>query len=475
MTRKVVRRGAVALLALVLSLAAGAGAWAQGLFYAEETKDGRIFVFNIKANYERWKASGETGTGLTRLNVGPNGETVYADNETALELFFFKHGIKEVVPKPAAPVQTIVWRDGKTRMTLGDNFYMELSNRVQARYTHDFPDDSITRPGTAAAGDSVGSFRIRRAKLKFEGWVAKPYITYEVQANWPAVTGANVGAILEDAVLDWDVTKGKGQFRIGFGQFKPAFAHQELTSSGNQSFVDRSEVSNQYARGRDTGLRLWGQFNNKIEWRFSIMNGNGLTRTTNDNDQFQYNARVVWQPNGLIVLNQRPWVTGALYSEADFESTDKPIFALAANWEKNNFHRTTTAIDLKDNIYGFDGVFKYKRFFATGEYYIRERTPEAPATGAPQPKFNSDGWFAQATYLLNSKRTWEVAARIGQFDPTDLREDNLRKEIRGGISYYYLRHSLKVQADYGQLEDEAANSGRGTKNKEFRLQTQIVF
>jgi phosphate-selective porin OprO/OprP len=337
------------------------------------------------------------------------------------------------------------------------------------RYTHDMPDDSITRPGTAAAGDAVGSFRIRRAKFKTEGWILNPYITFEVQTNWPALTGSNVGALLEDAVLDWDVTKGKNQFRIGIGQFKPSFGHQEMTSSGSQSFVDRAEVSNQYARGRDTGLRVWGQFNNKFEWRASMFNGNGLTRTTNDNDQFQYNARLVWQPNGVVNLNQRAWVTGALYSESDFESTDKPIFAVAANFEKNNFHRTTTGNDLKDTIYGFDGVFKFKRFFATGEYYIRERTPE---TGA---KFNSDGYFAQASYLIDPARTWEVAARYGSFDPSDLVGNNRRKEIRGGISYYHLRHTLKVQADFGQLEDEAADSGRGTKNKELRIQTQIIF
>lgn len=468
MTRRLVRRCLAGTAALMLGLLVAQGAWAQGLFYAEEQKDGRVYVFNVKANWERFKASGETGTGLTRLNAGPNGETVYADNETALELYFFKNGIKEVVEKPKTPTQRIEWRDGKTRITT-DNAYLEISNRLQMRYTHDMPDDSITRPGTAGAGDAVGSFRIRRAKFKTEGWIVKPNITFEVQTNWPAATGSNVGALLEDAVLDWDLTGGKNQFRLGIGQFKPSFGHQEMTSSGSQSFVDRAEVSNQYARGRDTGLRVWGQFNNKIEYRASVFNGNGLTRTTNDNDEFQYNARLMWQPNGAVNLNQRSWVTGALYSEGDFESTDKPLFAVAANFEKNNFHRTSTGNDLKDTIYGFDAVLKFKRFFATGEYYIRERTPE---TGV---KFNSDGWFGQATYLINPRRTWEVAFRMGQYDPTDLVDGNLRKEIRGGISYYHLRHSLKVQADYGQLEDEAANNRQGTKNKEFRLQTQIVF
>lgn len=462
---QILRRALGVAAALLLVLGAATDGRAQGLFYAEETKDGRIYVFNVKENWERFKASGETGTGLTRLGVGPNGETVYADNETALELYFFKHGIQEAVERPKTPTTKIEWRDGKTRLTLGETAYLEISNRLQMRYTHEMPDDEVTLPGTDEAGDSKGSFRIRRAKFKVEGWAFKPYLTFEMQTNWPAVSGSNAGALLEDAVLDWDVTKGKNQFRIGIGQFKPSFGHQELTSSGSQQFVDRSEVSNQYARGRDTGARLWGQFNNKIEWRVSMFNGNGLTRTTNDNDKFQYNARVMWQPNGVVNLSQRPWVTGALYSESDFESTDKPIFAIAANFEKNDFHGTTTNVDLKDTIWGFDGVFKFKRFFATSEFYIRERTPEEG------DKFNSDGWFAQAGYLLTSKRQWEVAFRYGTFDPSDAVDDNDRNEIRGGISYYYSRHTLKVQADFGQLENKA----NGQKNKEFRLQTQVIF
>jgi phosphate-selective porin OprO/OprP len=214
------------------------------------------------------------------------------------------------------------------------------------------------------------------------------------------------------------------------------------------------------------GLQLWGVLGrNLIEWRVGAFNGNGLTRTTNDNDTFQYNARVMWQPNGAVNLNQRSWVTGALYSESDFESTDKPLFAVAANFEKNDFHGTTTGTDLKDTIWGFDGVFKFKRFFATSEYYIRERTPEEGE------KFNSDGWFVQGGYLLTSRRQWEVAFRYGTFDPSDLVDDNDRNEIRGAISYYYRRHTLKVQADFGQLE----NKGNGQKNKEFRLQTQVIF
>ena len=283
--------------ALACILALSSAALAQGFFY-KEAKDGRIYVFNLGAEYERWAAAGETGRAITKLNYGPNGETVVFDSEEAIDLYNFKHEIAEVVIKPKPPRLELVWRDGKTRITT-DSAYLEMSTRLQVRYTHELPDDSVQPAGTAAKGDDKGSFRIRRAKFKLEGWAMKPWLTYEFQINIPAVTGTNPGAILEDASIDVDATKGRNKFRIKFGQFKPGWGRQEMTSSGSQSFVDRSEVSNQYARGRETGLALWGATaNNKIEWRAGISNGNGPTRTANDNDAFQYNARVMFQPSG---------------------------------------------------------------------------------------------------------------------------------------------------------------------------------
>lgn len=453
---------------LLCVAALSTSALAQGFFYKEVAKEGRIYVFNLGPEYERWAATGETGRAITRLNYGPAGETVVFDSEEAIDLYNFKHEIAEVVTKPRPPKLELVWRDGKTRIAT-DSAYLEMSTRLQMRYTQELPDDSIQLSGTAAKGDTKGSFRIRRAKFKLEGWAMKPWLTYEFQLNIPAVTGTNPGAILEDASIDVDVSKGKNRFRVKFGQFKPAFGRQEMTSSGSQTFVDRSEVSNIYARGRETGLALWGTTaNNKLEWRAGISNGNSVTRTTNDNDAFQYNARLMFQPTGRQALVQRAWASGPFYSEGDFESTDFPIFAIAANFEKNDFFRTTTGNDLKDTVYGLDLVYKYKRVFATGEYYIRERTPESGA------KFNSDGFFGQASYLLTSRRQWELGVRYGQFDPSDLVPANKRTELRGALSYYYGRHNMKVQADFGQLKTEGS-AGNSIKNKEFRLQSQIVF
>ncbi len=452
----------------VVTLFVVSSAAAQGLYYKEIRKDDRIYVFNVAANAERFEKTGEMGVGITKPGAGPNGETVVGDNERALQLYFFKHGISETVVEPVPPVQTIVWRDGKTRITT-DNAYLEISNRVQVRFTEELPDDNTLLAGTAEAGDPRGSFRIRRAKLKLEGWMMRSWLTYEVQMNWPAITGANTGALLEDAAFDVDFSKGKGTFRAHIGQFKPPFGAQEMTSSGNQMFVDRALVSNSFFRGRETGVALWGALpNNTIEWRVGMFNGNGLTRTLNDNDKFQYNARIMWQPNGSQVLNQRAWVTGALYSESDFESTTGAIYAVALNWENQNNFNATTGNDQKWNAYSLDGIYKYKGFSVNGMYSLANREPE---TGA---EFDAEGGFIQAGMLF-SRRRYEVGLRYGQFDPTDLTDRNVTRETRGVFSYYYARHGLKWQTDVGPVEVQPGPTGNVAKTWEVRSQLQFIF
>ena len=134
-----------------------------------------------------------------------------------------------------------------------------------------------------------------------------------------------------------------------------------------------------------------------------------------------------------------------------------------------HFTGTTTGVDLKSNVYGIDGIFKFKGFSATGEYYWRRRTPE---TGQA---FDSNAGFIQAGMMLNGPRTWEVAFRYGQRDPiaslTDVAD---QQEIRGALSYYYRRHSLKFQVDGGRVEAGRPNLGP-RKDHDIRLQTQFIF
>lgn len=471
-SRPVRRWAAAAAVLFALTLAPRAFAQVASLFYAEEKKENRIFVFNVKVNWERFVAAGETGTGLTRIGVGPAGETVFADNETALELFFFKYGIKEEVVRPKAPTNRVSWANGRTTFDW-DTGQLNFSNRLQLRFTQEMPDSKVRLAGTDAAGDQKGSFRIRRYEPQFTGWFYKPYITAQLEFAFQDLNAAGPGSAgLNDMWINYDFSKGPRKFRIQMGQFKVPFGRQELSSSHSQQFVDRSIVAGEYERGRDLGAQIDGYlFNNKIEWRTGLFNGNGRSNNTNDNAKYQYDARVMYQLGGRTVP----------YSESDFESTDKPLLGIAMQFEANDFANTVTTTPLpvvvacpcvnggalKRTAFGPDVSFKFKRFFLMAAYYDRQVTPASPVGST----FKSNGYHMQASYLFDKGRHFEVGGRWASWDPTDKIANNDRTEIGGVFNYFYNRHPLKVQLDFRQLEDKLAK----TKNKEFRIGTQFFF
>jgi phosphate-selective porin OprO/OprP len=431
------------LLALVLALSAASVVTAQvtGLYYHEVEKDGRIYVFNTPEKFQSWEQTGDMGVAITLIGRGPNGETVVAENETAADLYFFKHnlpGYDRPTPKPSAPGFTVDWKDGKTTIT-SKNASLVISNRGQIRFTEQMPE----------VGDDRGSFRIRRFKTKFEGWVYTKDLTYELQLNWPDTANP-----LEDAVVNYDFTKGKKEFQLKAGQYKVPFGRQELTSSGNQQFVDRSAVSNTFARGRDIGIQAWGTpLGGKLDWRVGAFNGNGRTVSSNDNTKFQYDARVTFQPFGDVK-----------YSESDFESTDRPLFAIAGQWESNNRHGATTNNDVDREIVGGDLSFKFKGFSLFGELFEASDEPE---TGAD---LDLSGFNLQAGYFILRNKL-EIAARLAELDPNDEISNNEQEERGVALNYFWNKHAHKLQLDYRQLENKATNR----TDDEVRLQYQVIF
>jgi len=463
------RRLALAVLTLAIVSTAATSAQAQGAFYREVEKDGRIYVFNIAAQFGAFDKSGEMGVAITKLAYGPNGETMVFDSVEAIHLYNFKHNrpgdpaqMAEQPPKP--PKQVLSWKDGRTTLEM-DFATISLNNRLQVRFTDELPDGETTIPagapasGTAQApnkGDGRGSFRVRRAEMKLAGWFWKPTLTFEFEMNF-----ADPTSDINDAQLTWDVSK-KQTFQIKIGQFRPSFGRQELTSSTAQQFVDRSIVSGEFNRGRDVGVSIQGLLmKQKLDYRLGVFNGNQRNKATNDNDKFQYNGRLVYQPWG-----------DHKYSEADFDTLPggKPLLAIGAQFEQNDMRGSTTGVDQKRTVYGPDLAFKYRGFSFFGDYYLRELEPEPATAGAPVTKFNSNGFQLQAGYFLY-KRRWEVAARYATWDPSDAVADNDRTEIGGCLSFYENKHALKVQADFRQIEDKA----RKAKDNELRVQTQFLF
>ncbi len=168
------------LLALVFALAASPAAMAQvtGLYFKEVEKDGRIYVFNTPERYKSWTDSGEIGTAITLTGRRPQRrDASWPRTRPPLDLYFFKHnlpGYDRPTPKPA--------RAGLHRRLEGrqDHHRDQVSpaGHLQPRCR------SATPRRCRRSSDDVGSFRIRRMKTKFEGWVYTKDLTYELQLNW---------------------------------------------------------------------------------------------------------------------------------------------------------------------------------------------------------------------------------------------------------------------------------------------------
>ncbi len=367
-------------------------------------------------------------------------------------------------PESEKPAK-VAYKDGAATFE-SERLKVSLANRGQFRFTDEMPDGSILLSGTARPGDSRASWRVRRAKTKLEGWFWIPELRFELQLSWAGPEpGASVQTALEDAMITWDVSK-KGTFEVAFGQFKVPLGRQEMTSSGRLQFVDRDIFSFEFTRGRDLGVQAQGALaKGRLSYMAGVFNGNAASRLQNDNSKMQYNARVVFEPSGSVG-----------YSESDFESKDKPLLAVAAQVEHNDQAYTSNVSDnLKTTVWGGDVVFKYRGFSAFVERLARNRRPQPTGQRDPSQapvaavRFHSNGWHGQAGYFLKRDRL-EVAVRYATYDPSDLVAGNDRTEKGAAINYFVNKHSLKVQADFRQIE----NPDR-TKSKELRVQSQVVF
>jgi len=160
-----------------------------------------------------------------------------------------------------------------------------------------------------------------------------------------------------------------------------------------------------------------------------ISNGNGISRSVNDNGKFQYDARVSFQPNGATPLGT--YSAGPHQSESDFETKalGKPILRVSAAFEQNDlsFAATDLKTNIKSTLYEVDAIFKYRGLLGDR----RLRLGRAGARQEVNTKFDTSGWYAQAGFLPEAR---EVGDRrpLRQQDPSGLVGPDKVTEIRAG-------------------------------------------
>lgn len=351
------------------------------------------------------------------------------------------------------------------------NFELKISTRTQFRYTYTMTDDlSLT--------DDNGAFNLPRTRLRLDGFAFYPWLKYKVQYDFtgqayttatsvtvPADNGVDPNTVslankpgpdLRD--LYFDLTR-QPWASVRLGQFKAPLGMQEMTSSGDQEFVDRSIASAAFAPSRQQGVMLWGtSYAKKFGYEAGVFNGNARNVSVNDNPGYMYVGRVHWDPMGEYKL-----------SESSVDHPEKALWTIGAAYMLSTTESSLlkTAQELsQDTLEGFF-AFKLKRLYVLADYYAR--TQEQTGTA---PDVDSTGAIAQVGVFLVPRKL-EVAARWSELDPNTDVDDNVQTESRIVFGYYFSKHDLKFQADYGQVENEA--SATDEKTNQFRAQLQVVF
>ena len=321
--------------------------------------------------------------------------------------------------------------------------------------------------------------RVRRLRLRFDGWVYSRKFTYNIQLSfskgdmdWDMNEISkynNSPNVVRDAIFYY---KPNSNFQIGLGQTKLPGNRQRVVSSGQLQFYDRSIVNANFTLDRDFGF--FSQYSNKIgsEFRYyfkgAVTSGEGRN-VTKVNQGLAYTGRAEILPLG-------DFTNGGDYFEGDVEREQKPKISIGATYQFNDLAVRSQG-QLGKDLYAplsfqskmVDFLFKYKGFAFSAEYLLRELTDKnkTPITteGAKQ-RFMvvGEGTNAQLSYCF--KNHIELAARYSVVNPSAriFAYINKIEESGIGITKYFVNHRFKLQGNVFYHTEQNKITGKSTND-----------
>lgn len=317
--------------------------------------------------------------------------------------------------------------------------------QVQAMATEN-NDETYLDGSTSKSVPDEDGFRVRRAKLAVFG-NAYEHVKFKLETDLAGTAPKLDDAFIEDDRLPYLVGK--------VGQFKVPVSLEMLTSDTEILTIERSEVANQIAPERDTGISFSGKLaDGMLNYAVGVFNGqlptvrspyttksyaNTARNKTNDNDQFLYAGRVVVKPVDWVSLG----VSGLTSTDGKGSSREER------------------------DVYGVELQIKNKERGCTvqGEYLKQSVENNAGNTT------DSDGFYVQAGHFVIPKHL-EVAVKYEEYDDNDdVTDRNDTRWTTVGLNFYIDGHDAKLMANY-IFKNEGDDS---YDNDTFLAQLQLRF
>ena len=298
-------------------------------------------------------------------------------------------------------------------------------------------------------------FRIRRLRLRLDGYVLSPRIQYYIQLGFSKadldLESGGYAQPIRDAIVYYYV---KPNFYVGFGQSKLPGNRERVVSSGNLQFADRSIANGFFTLDRDFGFFGYYTYQTKglsqFQLKGAINTGEGRNPSVGDRG-LSYTGRVEYLPFGTFKNNGD-------YSEGDLEFEENPKLSIGMtyNWNENA-HRTRGQLGSllyegrNLNVFIADAMFKYAGWGAMTEFF--KRGSEDPITmnesGNVRAVFVGIGTNMQLSKMISRKD--EFAFRYASVRPDKVinQYENRLEETAFGYTRYLNGHRIKLQGNLG--------------------------
>jgi phosphate-selective porin OprO and OprP len=366
-----------------------------------------------------------------------------------------------------SPVEAVAgWGEGLGLRTIDGAFSMQLRARAQVRATVVVPEDDVE--------EASADFMIRRARLGLDasGWHGLVKVRVQL-AFAPLDQDPNAPSPLRDAFVTFAPLR---DLVVRAGQMKVPFGRQRVVSSGALQMVDRSIVTGELNLDRDVGMQIFSDdllgLDGWLGYALGVFGGDGRNRVSGGYGLL-YAARLALRPAG--------GARGDDLDEVDFERSERAKLTLAGSAAFNHDtdrQRSTIGPVFEHGPWadywhaGGDVSFKWRGLSMTGEAFLRRALEERRTLVVDGEEITDEtrsgfGGFFQVGQLLGEHV--ELSARVGTLRPLgDAGGMQRENELGGALSYYVLRHTLKVQADAFYLFDQW-----GDGRVQARLQLQV--
>ncbi len=346
--------------------------------------------------------------------------------------------------------------------------------------------------GAPGANDT---FLLRTARPTIEGTLGK-WIGYRLTPEF-----AGDSASIVDAYAD---LKFSPDASVRVGKFTSPVGLERLQSSASLSAVERG-IASELAPNRDIGVQLQGELaKGTVSYALGVFNGAVDGRdaaTTNPDDEFEYAARLFFEP----FRNDPGFWSGLGFgiggSVGDVSGSGNNFLPRYRTPGQQQFfgYRGTVAADGRRTRWSPQGYFYRNRFGLLAEYI---RSSQEVAVAGTRAELDHDAWQATLSWVLTGEDAsyrgvarpsspfnpgkggwgaWELVGRYGELDVDDgafpLFADPA-VSARGAQTWtvgvnWYLNSNLKLVANYLQTSFDGGAAGGADRRDEKAVFTRL--